>query len=217
MERWDQWFHIKLFKSAQTWIWQPNTKIGKGILPYVTSYPKKWNKKMRRIAMSSVGKGNGIDWLNNKTVFTTFWLNRKLSLGKSSSLFFVSQHHIKKPKKLIVVVFGISGSLFCFWMFPELAIRRKRSFWWPIQGSSTTKSELFFLRERKFKTLFWSFLIFLVSKSMQNKGIKVSRNFFCMTVPKNIVEEPFCLCENFWNRRTLYIRGITVFRSNVFV
>ena len=40
---------------------------------------------------------------------------------------------------------------------------------------------------------------------------------FCLTVPKNIVEEPFCVSENLWYRKMLGIRegaGITIFRQN---
>ena len=43
---------------------------------------------------------------------------------------------------------------------------------------------------------------------------------FCLTVPKNFEEEPFCVSENFWYRKTLGIReaaGITIFRQNCFV
>ena len=43
---------------------------------------------------------------------------------------------------------------------------------------------------------------------------------FCLTVPKNFVEEPFCVSENFWYRKMLGIRegaGITIFCQNYFV
>ena len=43
---------------------------------------------------------------------------------------------------------------------------------------------------------------------------------FCLTVPKNFVEEPFCVSENFWIRKMLGIReeaGITIFRQKCFV
>ena len=43
---------------------------------------------------------------------------------------------------------------------------------------------------------------------------------FCLTVPKNFVEEPFCVSENFWYRKMLGIRegaGITIFCQNSFV
>ena len=43
---------------------------------------------------------------------------------------------------------------------------------------------------------------------------------FCLTVPKNFAEEPFCVWENFWYRKMLGIRegaGITIFRQNCFV
>ena len=43
---------------------------------------------------------------------------------------------------------------------------------------------------------------------------------FCLTVPKNFVEEPFCVSENFWYRKMLGIRegaGITIFCQNCFV
>ena len=40
---------------------------------------------------------------------------------------------------------------------------------------------------------------------------------FCLTSPKNFVEEPFCVSENFWYRKRLGIRegaGITIFCQN---
>ena len=43
---------------------------------------------------------------------------------------------------------------------------------------------------------------------------------FCLTVPKNFVEEPFCASESFWYRKMLGIRegaGITIFRQNCLV
>ena len=43
---------------------------------------------------------------------------------------------------------------------------------------------------------------------------------FCLPVPKNFVEEPFCVSENFWYRKRLGIRegaGITIFCQNCFV
>ena len=43
---------------------------------------------------------------------------------------------------------------------------------------------------------------------------------FCLTVPKNFVEEPFCVSENFWYRKMLGIRegaSITIFCQNCFV
>ena len=40
---------------------------------------------------------------------------------------------------------------------------------------------------------------------------------FCLTVPKNFVEEPFCVSENFWYRKMLVIREGRVFRQNCFV
>ena len=43
---------------------------------------------------------------------------------------------------------------------------------------------------------------------------------FCLTVPKNFVEETFCVSKNFWYRKMLGIRegaGITIFRQNYFV
>ena len=43
---------------------------------------------------------------------------------------------------------------------------------------------------------------------------------FCLTVPKNFVEEPFCVSQNFWYRKMLGIRegaGITIFCQNCFV
>ena len=43
---------------------------------------------------------------------------------------------------------------------------------------------------------------------------------FCLTVPKNFVEEPFCVSEIFWYRKMLGIRegaGITIFCQNCFV
>ena len=43
---------------------------------------------------------------------------------------------------------------------------------------------------------------------------------FCITVPKNFVEEPFCVSENFWYRKMLGIRegaGITIFCQKCFV
>ena len=42
----------------------------------------------------------------------------------------------------------------------------------------------------------------------------------CLTVPKNFVEEPFCVSENFWYRKMLGISewaGITIFCQNCFV
>ena len=42
---------------------------------------------------------------------------------------------------------------------------------------------------------------------------------FCFTVPKNFVEEPFWVSENFWYRKVLGIKegtGITIFRQNCF-
>ena len=41
---------------------------------------------------------------------------------------------------------------------------------------------------------------------------------FRLTVPKNFVEEPFCVAENFWYRKNLCIlEGITFFRQNFLV
>ena len=43
---------------------------------------------------------------------------------------------------------------------------------------------------------------------------------FCLTVPKNFVEEPFCVSENLWYRKMLGLRegaGITIFHRNCFV
>ena len=43
---------------------------------------------------------------------------------------------------------------------------------------------------------------------------------FCLTAPKNFVEEPFCVSENFWYRKMLGIRegaGITIFCKKCFV
>ena len=43
---------------------------------------------------------------------------------------------------------------------------------------------------------------------------------FRVTVPKNFVDEPFCVSENFWYRKMLGIRkraGITIFCQNCFV
>ena len=43
---------------------------------------------------------------------------------------------------------------------------------------------------------------------------------FWLTVPKNFVEEPFYVSENFWHRKMLGIRegaGITIFCQNCFV
>ena len=43
---------------------------------------------------------------------------------------------------------------------------------------------------------------------------------FCLTVPKNFVEEPFYFSENFWYRKMLGIRegaGITIFCQKCFV
>ena len=43
---------------------------------------------------------------------------------------------------------------------------------------------------------------------------------FCLTVPKKLVEEPFCVSENFWYRKIVGISegaGITIFRQNCFV
>ena len=43
---------------------------------------------------------------------------------------------------------------------------------------------------------------------------------FCLTVPKNFVEQPFCVSENFWYRKMLGIRegmSITILCQNCFV
>ena len=43
---------------------------------------------------------------------------------------------------------------------------------------------------------------------------------FCLTVPKNFVEEPFFVSKNFWYRKKLGIReeaGIAIFCQNCFV
>ena len=43
---------------------------------------------------------------------------------------------------------------------------------------------------------------------------------FCLAVPKKLVEEPFCVSENFWYRKTLGITeeaGISIFRQNCFI
>ena len=48
---------------------------------------------------------------------------------------------------------------------------------------------------------------------------------FCLTVPKNFVGEPFCVSQNFWFRKILWIRGgggreggsITIFCQKFFV
>ena len=39
------------------------------------------------------------------------------------------------------------------------------------------------------------------------KGITIFRGSFCLTVPKNFVDEPFCVSENLWYRKMLGIRG----------
>ena len=42
---------------------------------------------------------------------------------------------------------------------------------------------------------------------------------FCLTVPENSVEEPFCVSKKFWYRKMLGIRegaGITIFCRNCF-
>ena len=53
------------------------------------------------------------------------------------------------------------------------------------------------------------------------KGITIFRwKNFCLTVLKNFVEDPFCVSENFCNRKMLGIRegaGITIFCQNCFV
>ena len=41
---------------------------------------------------------------------------------------------------------------------------------------------------------------------MPNKGIShVSVSFFCLTLPKNFVRDPFCVSEKFWYRNILWI------------
>ena len=42
---------------------------------------------------------------------------------------------------------------------------------------------------------------------------------FCLTVPQNFVEEPFCVSESLWYRKMLRMRegaGITFFRQSFF-
>ena len=65
---------------------------------------------------------------------------------------------------------------------------------------------------------------FLVPKNVRDKRGGGYHDFlsklFCLTVPKNFVEEPFCVSENFWYRKMLGIRegaGITTFCQNCFV
>ena len=37
-----------------------------------------------------------------------------------------------------------------------------------------------------------------IEKFLDNRGITILSNFFCLTVPKNFVGEPFCVSENYW-------------------
>ena len=68
------------------------------------------------------------------------------------------------------------------------------------------------------------FTNFLALKNfLDKKGEGVSRfsvKFFRLTVPKNLVGEPFFVSENFGYRKMSEIRegaGITIFRQNCFV
>ena len=53
---------------------------------------------------------------------------------------------------------------------------------------------------------------FLVSKSVRdNRGggyHDFPSKLFCLTVPNHFVEEPFCVSENFWYRKILWLRGV---------
>ena len=53
---------------------------------------------------------------------------------------------------------------------------------------------------------------------MPNKGIShVSVSFFCLTLPKNFVRDPFCVSEKFWYRNILWIgREYHMFPSSFF-
>ena len=73
------------------------------------------------------------------------------------------------------------------------------------------KEILFFLQ-----TSIWPLISVLYAKGYHDFPLKN----FCLTVPKNFVEEPFCVSENLWYRKMLGIRegaGITIFRQNCFV
>ena len=64
----------------------------------------------------------------------------------------------------------------------------------------------------------------LVSKNVRDKRgggyHDLPSKISCLRVPKNFVEEPFCVSENLWYRKMLGTRegvGITIFRQNCFV
>ena len=60
-------------------------------------------------------------------------------------------------------------------------------------------------------TLLISFRKFLVAKILWIRGGREYQDFpsknFCLTVPKNFVEEPVCVSENFGYRKSLCLRG----------
>ena len=60
---------------------------------------------------------------------------------------------------------------------------------------------------------FLRFTKFLLSKNIKDKRVgggkvfHVNLSFFCLTVPKNFVEEPFYFIQILWDRNTLWIGG----------
>ena len=59
----------------------------------------------------------------------------------------------------------------------------------------------------------------MVSKIFMEKGRREYHGFpsnvFCLTVPKNFVEEPFGVSKKFWYRKVLWIRGVGVSPASV--
>ena len=77
--------------------------------------------------------------------------------------------------------------------------------------NKTTVSILVF--KEFLQTSIWPLTSVLYAKGYHDFPLKN----FCLTVPKNFVEELFCVSENLWYRKMLGIRegaGITIFRQN---
>ena len=80
--------------------------------------------------------------------------------------------------------------------------------------------KIFCLNNKKFRcgTLRCLRKFWLSKNFMHKKGISLfSLEFFCLTVPKNFVGEPFCVSKNFWYGKKLWLKrgGYHDFPSNI--
>ena len=85
-----------------------------------------------------------------------------------------------------------------------------------LQTIKNKRTVLILVFKEFLQTLIRSMISVLYAKGYHDFPLKN----FCLTVPKNWVEEPFCVSENFWYRKMLGIRegaGITIFCQNCFV